>query len=77
MDVRQPWFVAGVLAGVLAAAAAVLLSTPTSGRDLRQAIVDHFKRAQDDARTAGREAEAEVLTRYRGIRSTPAAPLPS
>jgi hypothetical protein len=55
----------------------VLLSTPTSGRDLRQAIVDHFKRAQDDARTAGKEAEAEVLSRYRGIRNTPAAPLPS
>jgi len=77
MDVRQPWFVAGFLAGLLAAAAAVLLSTPTSGRDLRKAIADHFKQAQDDARAAGREAEADVLSRYRGIRGAPAAQLPS
>jgi hypothetical protein len=77
MDVRQPWFVAGFLAGFLAAAAAVLSSTPLSGRALRQAILAHFEHAQEAARVAGREAEAEVLTRYRGIRGTPAEALQS
>jgi hypothetical protein len=75
MDVRQPWFVAGFLAGLLAAAAAVLSSTPLSGRALRQAILDHFEHAQEAARVAGREAEAEVLTRYRSIRGAPAEAL--
>jgi gas vesicle protein len=68
MDVRQPWFVAGFLCGAIVSSASVLLSTPFSGRALRQAVIDHFKRAQDEARTAGREAEAEVLTRYRQFR---------
>jgi gas vesicle protein len=68
MNVRQPWFVAGFLCGAIVSSAAVLLSTPLSGRDLRQAVIDHFKRAQDEARAAGREAEAEVLTRYRQFR---------
>lgn len=67
MDVRQPWFVAGFLCGGLGAAAAVLLTTPKSGPDLRQSVVDHLKQAREDARVAGREAEAEVLTRYRQI----------
>jgi gas vesicle protein len=68
MNVRQPWFVAGFLCGAIVSSAAVLLSTPLSGRDLRQAVIDHFKRAQDEASAAGREAEAEVLTRYRQFR---------
>ena len=67
MDVRQPWFVAGFLTGSLGAAAAVLLTTPMSGRSFRQAVADHFRQAQEDARAAGREAEAEVLTRYRQL----------
>jgi gas vesicle protein len=74
MNVRQPWFVAGFLCGAIVSGAAVLLSTPLSGRDLRQAVIDHFKRAQDEARAAGREAEAEVLTRYRQFRGPSADP---
>src|SRR5262245_37189267 len=71
MDVRQPWFVAGFLIGAAGAATAALLSTPMSGRELRQAVKDYFARAWEDARAAGREAEADVLTRYRQVRGTP------
>jgi DNA-binding response OmpR family regulator len=68
MDVRQPWFIAGFCTGCAAAGAAVLLLTPLSGRELKAALQDHVRRAKEDARLAGREAEADVLTRYRQIR---------
>jgi gas vesicle protein len=68
MNPRQPWFVAGFLAGGIAAAAAVLLTTPLSGRELRAAIRERFETAKQEAKIAGREAEAEVLTRYKQVR---------
>jgi hypothetical protein len=71
MDVRQPWFVAGFLIGAAGAATAVLLRTPMSGRELRREVRDYLAGAWEDARAAGREAEAEVLTRYRQVRGTP------
>jgi gas vesicle protein len=68
MNPRQPWFVAGFLAGSIGAAATVLLTTPLSGRELRALIRERLETAKEEARIAGREAEAEVLTRYRHIR---------
>jgi gas vesicle protein len=70
VDVRRPWYIAGFLTGCAAGSAGVLLLTPMSGRDLLTAIKEHFKRARDEARAAGREAEAEILTRYRQIRGS-------
>ena len=58
MDVRQPWFVAGFLCGAIVASAAVLLSTPISGRGLRQAVIDHLKRAQDELADSRRRLQA-------------------
>lgn len=70
MDVRQPWYIAGFLTGGAAGSAAVLLLTPMSGRDLLTAIKEHVIHARDAARTAGREAEADILTRYRQVRGS-------
>ncbi len=68
MDPRQPWFIAGFLTGCAAGSAGALLLTPMSGRDLMAAIKGHFNQAKEEARAAGRQAEAEVLTRYRQVR---------
>ena len=69
MNVRDPWFVAGFLAGAAIGAAAALLYTPTPGKDLIAAIRAHLEQARQDAVVAGQRAEADVLTRYRAIRN--------
>ncbi len=65
----NPWFVFGLIVGAGAGAAAALCYTPMSGRDLLDALRAHFSNAQAEARAAGREAEAEILTRYQQIRT--------
>ncbi|MGH2352371.1 MAG: YtxH domain-containing protein [Chloroflexota bacterium] len=75
MNPRNPWFVAGFLAGCAIGGAVALLLAPTSGRDLVGAIREHLDRAKKDARDAGREAEADILARYKQIRDA-AAPAP-
>ena len=73
MNVRNPWFVAGALAGCALGAALGLLYAPSSGRDLRAAIREHVERAQREAREAGRQTEADILTRYQSIRNAATA----
>ena len=73
MNVRSPWFAAGVLAGCAAGAALGLLYAPMPGRDLLAAIREHVERAKQDAREAGRQTEADILTRYRTIRNAATA----
>lgn len=65
----NPWFVFGLIFGMGAGAAAAVLYTPMSGEALLGALRTHFRNAQADARAAGREAEAEILTRYQQIRN--------
>lgn len=77
MNVRNGWFVAGLLSGCAAGAVAGLLVAPMPGRELVASLRAHVRRALDDARQAGQEAEADVLTRYQAIRTaagTPALP---
>lgn len=69
MNVRNPWFVAGFLAGCAIGGALALLWAPTSGQDLVAALREHIQYATAEARAAGARAEADVLTRYRSIRS--------
>ena len=69
MDARNTWFVAGFLAGGAVAAAAALLYAPARGARTRAAIRAHFDTAAQEAREAGRRAEAEILTRYQAVRS--------
>jgi gas vesicle protein len=69
MNVRSPWFVAGFLAGGGIGAALALLYAPMPGGDLIRAIRDHVRHATREASEAGQRAEADVLTRYRAIRS--------
>jgi gas vesicle protein len=69
VDVRNPWFVAGFLTGCAAAAAAALLYAPARGQQTLAAIREHFSKAQREAREAGMRAEADILTRYKHVRS--------
>jgi gas vesicle protein len=69
MNIRSPWFAAGFLAGCAMGGALALLYAPMPGRALMQAIRDHVNRAVEESREAGQRAEADVLTRYRAIRS--------
>jgi gas vesicle protein len=66
---NDPWWAAGVLAGALVGAAAVLLFTPAPGREAIAAVRRHFKSAREDARQAGMRAEADILTRYQQVRT--------
>lgn len=69
MDVRNPWFVAGFLTGCAVAAAAALLYAPVRGEQTLAAIRAHFVKARREARDAGIRAEADILTRYKHVRS--------
>jgi hypothetical protein len=68
MNPRAPWFVAGFLAGGAMGAAGALLVTPAKGDELIATLKAHWRQAREDARRAGQQAEADVLTRYRAIR---------
>ena len=76
MKSSSPWFVAGLVAGTLAGAAAALLYTPSSGRDTIAAMRAHFRNAQSEARDAGMRAEADILQRYKTIRNASMAAAP-
>lgn len=65
---RNPWFVAGLLAGVAGGAAGALLYAPSSGEETLAALKKHFENAKAEAREAGIRAEQDVLERYRQIR---------
>ena len=73
---NDPWWAAGVLTGALLGAAAVLLFTPTSGKETIAAIRRHVRSAREQAREAGTRAEAEILTRYQQVRSASLATRP-
>ena len=73
---NDPWWAAGVVAGALIGAAAVMLFTPVAGKDAVAAVRRHFKSAREDAREAGLRAEAEILTRYQQVRSASLATRP-
>lgn len=81
MSRRDPWFAAGLLAGALIAVAAVWLFAPEAGRDLLERLKNEFLRTRDEARAAGKQAEADILDRYRDVRAqaivppVPVAPL--
>ena len=69
MNPREAWFVSGFLAGAELGAAGAQLYAPSSGQALIAEARDHFRAAQQEAREAGRRAEADVLTRYKAIRN--------
>jgi gas vesicle protein len=69
VNVRAPWFVAGFLTGCAVAAAATLLLAPARGEETLVAIRNHFAKARREAREAGARAEAEILSRYKQVRS--------
>lgn len=76
---KNPWFVAGLIAGAAAGAAVALLYAPRSGRKTLDAIRAHIRNAREEARLAGTRAEADILSRYRQVRtasltSQPGAP---
>ena len=73
---NDPWWAAGVLTGALLGAAAVLLFTPTPGKEVVAAVRRHFRSAREEAREAGTRAEAEILTRYQQVRSASLATRP-
>ena len=73
---NDPWWAAGVVAGALIGAAAVMLFTPVAGREAVAAVRRHFRSAREDAREAGLRAEAEILTRYQQVRSASLATRP-
>ena len=73
---NDPWWAAGVLTGALVGAAAVLLFTPTSGKEAVAAVRRHFRSAREEAREAGTRAEAEILSRYQQVRSASLATRP-
>jgi gas vesicle protein len=74
MSRRDPWFTAGVLAGALVAVATVWLFAPEAGRDLLSRLKKEFLRTRDEARTAGKQAEADILDRYREVRAQAVTP---
>jgi len=74
MSRRDPWFTAGLLVGALIAIAAVWLFAPEAGRDLLECLKREFLRTRDEARTAGRQAEADILGRYRDVRAHATVP---
>lgn len=65
----SPWFPVGLIAGAAAGAFLALVAAPRSGRETIEALRRHFDRAKDEARRAGEDAEAEILTRYQAVRS--------
>ena len=74
MNPRNPWFVAGFLAGGALGAAGALLAAPARGEDLIDTVREQFDAAKREAREAGQRAEADVLTRYKAIRNASGAP---
>ena len=70
------WWAAGVAAGALIGAAAVMLFTPMAGKEAVAAVRRHLKSAREDAREAGLRAEAEILSRYQQVRSASLATRP-
>ena len=76
MKSSSPWFVAGLVAGTLAGAAAALLYAPSSGRETIEALRAHFRSAREEAREAGMRAEADILQRYKSIRTASQATAP-
>ena len=73
---RNPWFVAGLIAGAATGAALALLYAPSSGRETIQAIKVHFRNARAEAREAGMRAEADILGRYQQVKATSLATQP-
>lgn len=74
MSRRDPWFAAGLLVGALVAVAAVWLFAPEAGRDLLERLKREFLRSRDEARTAGKQAEADILNRYHEVRDRAVVP---
>jgi gas vesicle protein len=64
----NPWFTLGLILGAGAGATLALLYAPMSGTALVASLRTHIRNAQDEARIAGREAEADILTRYKQMR---------
>ncbi len=77
MSRRDPWFAAGLLVGTLVAVAAVWLFAPEAGRDLLARLKREFLRTRDEARSAGKQAEADILERYRDVRAKAVSPAQS
>lgn len=75
MNARDSWFAAGLLAGCLVAIAVTWLFAPEAGRDLFGRLVRELRRTRDEARDAGKRAEADVLARYRDVRANATAPV--
>ena len=73
---RNPWTMAGLIAGAAAGAALALLYTPLSGRETIEALRRHFRSAGADAREAGMRAEAEILARYHQVKSASMTAVP-
>lgn len=74
MTRRDPWFTAGLVAGALVAVAAVWLFAPEAGRDLLARLRHELLRTRDEARAAGKQAEADILDRYREVRAQAVIP---
>jgi gas vesicle protein len=73
---RNPWFMAGIIAGAMGGAALGLLYAPSSGRETIEALKAHFRAARAEAREAGMRAEADILARYQQVKSTSLATQP-
>ncbi|MGI8422640.1 MAG: hypothetical protein ACR2NO_00740 [Chloroflexota bacterium] len=73
---QNSWWAAGVIAGAIVGAAVTLLYAPTSGKAALAAVRRHFRGAQSEAREAGMRAEADILSRYRQVRSASLASRP-
>jgi gas vesicle protein len=69
MSRQDPWFTAGLLVGALVAIAAVWLFAPEAGRHLMARLKQEFLRTRDEARAAGKQAEADIVDRYRDVRA--------
>jgi gas vesicle protein len=74
MNQRDPWFAAGLLIGALVAVAAVWLFAPEAGRALMERLRREYLRTRDEARAAGKQAEADILERYRDVRAQAIVP---